>query len=90
MSSPLDRIEARCFRAAAAAAADPHNLPGDRPGVVLPVADVLALVNVAKAAEQRPCNRFDVTPCSQRPEIDEADWCAMCEALAALNKAGGE
>jgi hypothetical protein len=49
------------------------------------------LIAVVESAEQRPCNRFDVTPCSERPELTEATWCAMCLALAALDaKLGGQ
>jgi len=44
--------------------------------------EVLALLDVAEAARQRRCNRFDRIPCSERPEIPESEWCAMCAALA--------
>lgn len=56
---------------------------------------VVAVVNacpaalaVIRAARERPCNRFDVTPCRERPEIAPGDWCSLCKAIAAWDKDG--
>lgn len=33
----------------------------------------------------RNCMRFDITPCADRPEIPEGDWCSLCTARRALS-----
>lgn len=67
----LDRVE-RWARDSLSIASIPH------------ARRVLALVRVARAARERPCNRFDRFPCSERPEIPREEWCSLCAALAEL------
>lgn len=49
-------------------------------------AALVRLEAVVEAARERPCNRFDITPCTERPELTEATWCPMCRALRALDE----
>jgi hypothetical protein len=41
-------------------------------------------LKLERIIEYRPCLRFDITPCDQRAELEEVEWCPLCVTRAAL------
>ena len=79
MSSPLDRIEGRLRACQEDKATRPYGHPI---AVGWYAEDVLALVNVAKAAE----HLVELRKYDRGPYYDKAAWTSLREALAALGK----